>query len=324
MKKFLFPLLVFCSLGAAEVATPWNKVFESGKLDDSVKWRTRVSIGEKDGQKFIQLGKTPKTPGQNFGFNLQQVPVEPNTLYKLVITAEVEGPDTVDDPKVVEALRMGSANKSKFGKPLLGWIIMYVNEKGRHYSSDMPAWSCFCRKGKFEYVHLFYTPAAARAIIVRCHNYGNLTNVVKFYNFKLEKVEGNVRNVNPDFSAGAYNCSGYSYGGKLWRIVEENGKVMLKCNDSWVMGDPVPVKAGEKYTLTVTGSKFGKRSATASVLFLEGNHPFKGKRSKGVLYFGKNEFETKSFQFTVPEGVSRLRTSLGRGNFTEVKLIREP
>ena len=323
MKKFLLPLLAACSLGAAEVATSWNKVFESGKIEDSVKWRTRVSVGEKDGQKFIQLGKTPKTPGSDFGFNLQQISVEPNTLYKLVITAEVEGPDTVDDPKVVEALRMGNVNKRKFGKPLPGWILMYVNDKDKHYASEMPTWGSFCRKGKYEYVHLFYTPASARAIIVKCHNYGNLTSVVKFYKFTLEKVEGNVRNVNPDFAAGAYNCSGYSYGGKLWRIVEENGKALLKCNDSWVMGDPVPVKPGEKYTLTVTGSKFGSRSATASVVFLDGNSALKGTRAKQVLSFGKADFETKSFQFTVPEGVSRLRTSLNRGNFTEVKLTLE-
>ncbi len=323
MKKFILPLLAVCTLGAAEVATSWNKVFESGNLNDSVKWRTRVTVGEKDGQKFIQIGKTPQNAGKDFGFNLQQVPVEPNTLYKLVITAEVEGSDTVEDPKVVEALRMGSANKRKIGKPLPGWIIMYINDKDRHYASEIPTWSCFCRKGKYEYVHLFYTPASARAVIVKCHNYGNLTNVVKFYKFTLEKVEGNVRNVNPDFAAGAYNCSGYSYGGKLWRIVEENGKALLKCNDSWVMGDPVPVKPGEKYTLTVTGSKFGSRVATASVLFLEGNSSFKGKRSKGVLVFSKADFETKSFQFTVPEGVSRLRPSLSRGNFSEVKLTLE-
>ena len=309
------------SLGAAEVAVPWNKVFERGKLEDSVKWRTRISVGEKDGVKFIQMGKTPKNAGKDFGFNLIQVPVEPNTMYKLVITAEVEGPDTVDDPAVVNALRV--RDKRKLGKPLPGWIIMCVNDKGKHYASEMPNWASFCRKGKFDYVHSFYTTAATRAIIVRCHNYGNLTNLVKFYKFTLEKVDGDIRNVNPDFAAGAYNCSGYSYGGNLWRIVEEDGKALLKCNDSWVMGDPVPVKAGEKYTLTVTASRFGKRLATATILFLDGASSFKGKRAPGGLSFGKADFETKSFQVTVPEGVTRLRTSLSRGNFKEVKLVRE-
>ena len=323
MKK-LIAAVVFSvlSLGAAEVAVPWNKVFETGKLDDSVKWRTRVSVGEKDGVKFIQMGKTPKTPGKDFGFNLIQVPVEPNTIYKLVITAEVEGPDTVEnDPAVIEALRV--RDKRKSGKPLPGWIIMCVNDKDKHYTSEMPTWASFCRKGKFDYTHLFYTQSATRAIIVRCHNYGNLTGVVKFYKFTLEKVDGDVCNVNPDFAVGAYNWSGYSYGGKLWRIVEENGKAILKCNDSWVMGDPIAVKAGEKYILTATGSKFGTRAGSASILFLDGASAFKGKRSKVVLYFSKDAFETKSFRFTVPEGVTRLRTSLGRGSFSEVKVIRE-
>ena len=166
-------------------------------------------------------------------------------------------------------------------------------------------------------------PAAAKAIIVRCHNYGNLTNLVKFYKFTLEKVEGNIRNVNPDFAPGAYNCSGYTYGGQLWRIVEENGAPLLKCNESWVMGDPVPVVPGEKYTLTVTGSRSVKGHGSARILFLEPNSNFKGKPTKESLAFKSANFETKSFQFTVPEGVTRLRTSLGRGNFREVKLIRE-
>ena len=322
MKKlFLFALFAAVTVSGAEVETPWNKVFESGRFEDSIKWRTRVSIGENDGQKFIQMGKTPKTPGDTFGFNLKQIPVEPNTLYKLVISAEVEGVDTEDDPKVIEALRV--SNKKKIGKPLPGWIIMYVNDKDKHYASEMPTWASFFRKGKFDYVHSFYTPAATRAIIVRCHNYANMSNVVKFYKFTLEKVDGNVRNVNPDFAGGAHNCSGYTYGGKLWRIVEENGKTLLKCNDSWVMGDPVPVKAGEKYTLTVTGARPGAKIATASIFFLDGTHSFKGKRSKEVLSFKKKEFETKSIQFVVPEGVSRLRTSLSRGDFSEVKLILE-
>ena len=146
---------------------------------------------------------------------------------------------------------------------------------------------------------------------------------MKFYKFTLEKLEGDIRNVNPDFAPGAYNCSGYSYGGKLWRIVEENGKVLLKCNDSWVMGDPVPVKAGEKYTLTVTGTNFGKRHGSAGVFFLKGGSSLNGTRAKQTLYFRTKDFETKSLQFVVPDGVTRLRTSLSRGSFTEVKLIRE-
>ena len=142
------------ALGGAEVVTPWNKVFESGKLEDSVKWRTRISVGEKDGVKFIQMGKTPKTPKSDFGFNLIQVPVEPNTIYKLVISAEVEGPDTIeDDPKVVDALLV--RDKKKFGKPLPGWIIMHFNEANKHFFSDITTWANFCRKGKFDYVHLF-------------------------------------------------------------------------------------------------------------------------------------------------------------------------
>ena len=267
-------------------------------------------------------GKTPESRGVDFGFNLKQIDVEPNTLYKLVITAEVEGPDTVEnDPAVIEALRV--SNKKKIGKPLPGWIIMYVNDQNRHYASLMPTWSSFCRKGKFDYVHSFYTPAAAKAIIVRCHNYGNLTNVVKFYKFSLEKVDGNIRNVNPDFTPGAYNCSGYTYGGKLWCIVEENGAALLKCNESWVMGDPVPVVPGEKYTLTVTGTRSAKGHGSARILFLEPDSNLKGKYSKEAVVFKSVKFETKSFQFTVPEGVTRLRTSLSRGNFKEVKLIRE-
>ena len=322
MKKYiLLALLAAVSLCKAEVETSWNKVFETGKIDDSIKWRTRISVGEADGVKFIRMGKTPDNPGKAFGFNLQAVAVEPNTLYKVVITAGVEGPDTIEDPKVVEALLV--KNKQKIGKPLPGWVIMFINEKGKHFTSETPNWACFVRKGKFEYTHLFYTPAATRALAVRCNNYGNLTNVVKFYKFTLEKVDGDVRNVNPDFAPGAYNCSGYSYGGKLWRIVEENGKALLKCNDSWVMGDPIPVKAGETYTLSVTGSKFGKRSATARVLFLQPGSSLKGKGSKEVLVFGKSEFETKSCRITIPEGVSQVRTSLNRGNFAEVKLIRE-
>ena len=310
------------ALGGAEVVTPWNKVFESGKLNDSVKWRARISVGEKDGVKFIRMGKTPNTPGSDFGFNLVQVPVEPNAVYKLVISAEVEGPDTIeDDPKVVDALLV--RDKKKFGKPLPGWIIMHFNEANKHFFSDITTWANFCRKGKFDYVHLFYTQAATRSVVLRCHNYGNQTNLVKFYKFTLEKVENDACNVNPDFSAGAYNCSGYSYGGKLWRIVEENGKALLKCNDSWVMGDPIAVKAGEKYTLTVTGSKFGKVTATARVLFLPEGSSFKGTASKEIISFKKGEFETKSIRFTVPEGFTRLRTSLSRGNFQEVKLIRE-
>ena len=323
MKK-LIAAIVFSvlSLGAAEVAVPWNKVFETGKLDDSVKWRTRVSVGEKDGVKFIQMGKTPKTPGKDFGFNLIQVPVEPNTIYKVVISAEVEGPDTVEnDPAVIEALRV--RDKRKLGKPLPGWTIMQFNEADKHFTSELASWASFCRKGKFEYVHLFYTPAAARSIVLRCHNYGNLTNLVKFYKFTLEKVEGDTCNVNPDFAVGAYNWSGYSYGGNLWRIVEENGKAILKCNDSWVMGDPIAVKPGEKYTLTVTGSRPGKLTATARVLFLPEGSSFKGTASKEVISFKKGEFETQSIQFTVPEGTARLRTSLSRGDFKEVKLIRE-
>ena len=323
MKRLFFAAMFsVLSLGAAEVSTPWNKVFESGNLNDSVKWRTRISLGEKDGQKFIQMGKTPKTAGADFGFNLQQVPVEPNTLYKLVITAEVEGPDTIEnDPAVIDVLRV--SNKKKAGKPLPGWIIMYINDKDRHYASLMPTWSSFCRKGKFDYVHLFYTPEAAKAIIVKCHNYGNLTNLVKFYKFTLEKIDGNIRNVNPDFAPGAYNCSGYTYGGQLWRIVEENGSVLLKCNGSGVMGDPVPVVPGEKFTLTVTGSRSAKSHGSARILFLDSKSKFKGKASKEALAFKSAEFETKSFQFTVPEGVRLLRTSLSRGNFKSVKLIRE-
>ena len=323
MKKcFLFVLFFAVALHGAEVETPWNKVFASGKIEESVAWRLRIAVGEKEGQKFIQLGKTPKTPGKDFGFNLKQVPVEPNALYKLVITAEVEGTDTVDDdPKVIEALRV--SNKSKFGKQLPGWVIYYINEKNKHYATEKQPWSFFYRKGKFDYVHLFYAPASARAIVLRCHSYGNQSSLVKFYKFTLEKLEGDIRNVNPDFAPGAYNCSGYSYGGKLWRIVEENGKVLLKCNDSWVMGDPVPVKAGEKYTLTVTGTNFGKRHGSAGIFFLKGGSSLNGTRAKQTLYFRTKDFETKSLQFVVPDGVTRLRTSLSRGSFTEVKLIRE-
>ena len=323
MKKlFLFALFAAVAVSGAEIETPWNKVFESGKFEDSIQWRTKISIGEKDGQKFIQPAATAKGPGTAFGFNMKQVNVEPNTMYKLVISAEVEGPDTIEDvPEIAEVLRV--SNKAKMKKPLAGWIVMYFNDKGKHFASEMPTWASFCHKGKYEYVHMFYTPPAARAIIVRCNNYGNQTNVVKFYKFTLEKVEGNVRNINPDFAAGAHNCSGYTYGGKLWRIVEENGKNLLKCNDSWVMGDPIPVKPGEKYTFTVTGSRHVKSHGSARILFLDPGQTFKGKPTKEVLPFKKGEFETKSFQFVVPEGVSRLRTSLSRGNFSEVKLVRE-
>lgn len=323
MKNLIAAVMVSAfALCGAEVSTPWNKVFETGNLNDSIRWRTRISVGEKDGQKFIQLGREGRKPGESSGFNMQQVPVEPNTLYKVTITAEVEGPDTIEDPKVIEALRV--SNKKKLGKPLPGWVIMYMNDKDRHFASETPHWACFVRKGKFEYIHLFYTPAAARKLALRCHNYSNITNIVKFYKFTLEKVDGDIRNVNPDFAPGAYNCSGYSYGGALWRIVEEDGKPLLKCNDSWVMGDPVPVKAGEKYTLTVTGSKFGKRAGTARILYLDPKSSLKGKGSKEVLTFSKDTFETKSVQLTIPEGVTRIRTSLSRGNFREVKFIRMP
>ena len=119
------------------------------------------------------------------------------------------------------------------------------------------------------------------------------------------------------------SSAGYTYGGQLWRIVEEDGAALLKCNESWVMGDPVPVAPGEKYTLTVTGSRSLKGHGSARVVFLEGDHSYKGKPSKEVMVFKVAEFETKSIQFTVPKGVSRLRTSMNRGNFKEVKLIRE-
>lgn len=321
-KTVLAVIMAAAALGAAEVPTLWNETFKSGKLNDSLKWRTRgVTVEKVDGVNVISMAKSDAVKIKDMGFNLKNVKVEPGKMYKLTITASVEGPDNLEDMPMLGRL-LQISNKAKAGKTLAGWRMLFINNSGKHLATDSRPWCCFVRKGKADYVQIFYTPPQTGEIVLQIKNHGNVSNVLKFYKFSLEEIDGDVRNVNPDFSLGVNNCSGYSYGGAKWKLIEENGKVVMQCNGSWVMGDPIPVKPGEKYILTATGAKSENDTGAVSIWNLSGKNSISGKRSKSILVFRKDSYETLSMEFIVPENVTRIRTYLSRGKFSEVKLIR--
>src|SRR5699024_7345227 len=136
---------------------------------------------------------------------------------------------------------------------------------------------------------VFYTPVGADRVKVVFYN-GSSKNRVVIDNVLLApvRVEGFV-NINPEFSLGRFNYSGYVHAHTSPIILKDDGSGdgYLDTAHGWVMGDPIPVQPRRKYVITYrarrpAGAKH--HAASLTIRFCKGQKKVETvRRMKGLL-----------------------------------------
>lgn len=313
--KTLYPALMIFSVSAALCAADgivFQEEFRKGVSADFITFKKgNVSF---DGQSALAVRNGAK-------FSSRKFRIEPQTPYRLSFSARIDGPGNFEDSPQLEYLFM-SLDKAKAGRMLAGWKIRFMDEQGNEVKQKHARfWHYVFSKDLLKYQDEFYSPRDASWLSLEfCA--GETEDSLLIADMRIEKIAVlETLNFNPQFKLGKYNYSGFSQVHKGKIIAGKDGDFKLDLSGGWAVSEDIPVKAGEKIKVAVSGKFFKPMGAAFKFNYYDTG----GKeisRDHGVLRIPQGEEKEVNYDFIVPGGAASLRFVLGGCVYNRVKITK--
>lgn len=315
-------------LKATEPSDLGEKLFPEGDfnslaLKEMAKWYSNgVKILPGKGMDNTAALYLPR--GKKSGCVLKNIPVEPLTRYRLIFYAKIDE----DNFRFRDyAFRDQLWKSAKYILP--EWRISFYASNSLEKPLSRGHWTFYQKiiSNKWAlYKEEFYTPEKSAFMGISFSNSKNGFAVL-IDDIQLEKLDSEkIVNINPDFSFGKYNYSGYNHTVKGW-IREQPGapgKYYIDLSGGgYVIGDFIPVKGGKKYRITVIGK--AKEAGSWARLDLNYNtfQPMEKKPLFAPVWFRFTNIDAlkeESYDFVMPEWVDYVNLAFSNGVFEKVEL----
>ncbi len=322
MILLLAALMPAVALGEPAGDLPVDGGFESGQLKTPTR---RVDAGAKlvreaggQGQWALQLGEGAVSRCRF------QLPVQGDQRYTLRFMGRVRGPgaiaaDMAADPEHA-VQRLGAT------RGLAEWNLVFRDKGGQRIKPDHQRFGMKIIDAEWrQYREDFYAPAGARQLELSFSN-GSKENAVWIDEVRLAPLAQETLNLNPDFSLGAFNYSGYgsfsvhtSYDPHVrsLRLVQDRKGWFFDCTYGYVMGDPFPAGPGD-YRVQFRARRRGARRAAVSLWYYDEA----GRRSaSSSIRIGGDSWRDYDYKLTLPAGTVRARLLFGDADFEWIRFV---
>lgn len=333
MKKTIFILLLLPMSVFAQANIFESGNFESGKLSDSIGWNPYKSVklikgAAEKGKSILSLPGLQKTSCRTRAIKISQL-----NHYELSFYAKINEDDFFLGDVVF--------NKEVWRntQSLPQWHVQFYTDidckkripiSGIHYRRfDNKIIANTWQK----YTIPFYVPSEAKAMTVQFSN-GKDMYALLIDDISVAPVKKRTVNLNPDFSLGQYNYSGYNCAHKSWIEPEEAQQgFYMDCSQGHVIGDPIPLEKGN-YSIAITAkpvkqtSRLAKRKIPRFYIdfYDEKMKRISQKIQKTISFRWRptnKEWKTHTYDFAVRDQVKFIRFRFGGGYFDKIVFTKE-
>lgn len=260
-------------------------------------------------------------------------PAKGGERYRLTFLAQIQGPHVIEENPQYERLFFFSPwTRKRLGQPLAAWEIVFRDRKRQIVTpakTFLQFFNVVMSSRKRGYCEEFHTPAGTASIEVVFRN-ANKEDALLIEDLKFTRIESApTLNINPDFSLGKDNYSGWNGADKA-RIVpspDAPGKFLLNAANTGVIGDGIPVKAGDSIRLEYRMKKSEDAKGNARMqIFTYKDNLLRADCRTGQLartfFFGPRMTEG-NYSFVVPEGITLLRPYLENVTAEYLRFVRD-
>lgn len=264
--------------------------------------------------------------------------VEQLQRYTLNFKAQIKGPHVVEEvPMYAQLFFETEWAKGKKGQPLASWKVIFRDKDGKSLNTGYDQFFNTIMSSQMRgYLEEFRTPPETEIIEIMFKN-ANKGDSLLIEDMKISKVENpQTENINPDFSLGIDNFSGWNNcaKGRMQSNPEKEGDYMLAFfnpqGGGGVRSDAIPVTPGEDYRIEYSFSsnpENGKGSCARIVVFYYKDYAQRwdcqnGQVTRVFMNAGNKKNEGK-YSFVVPEGMLVMRVMLENGIFDYARIIHE-
>ncbi len=259
--------------------------------------------------------------GKSYNCTTLQIKVEPFKKYRLSFFAKI---DEKDFELSSIAFNYIAWTKTK-SLPIWGIKFYSKSDKKKTLNRQHRTFYQKIISNKWQkYIEIFYPPKGADTMTVTFGN-GRDNFPTLIDNIYIEELNNGYVNINPDFSLGPYNYSGYGFSRNAWIKEKEgvSGKFELDATEGFVIGDAIPVSPG-KYNLEIVGRK-GNNKKMITTFFID-YHSYDKKKEKfdkkkpSFFRFDKKKMQIQTYDFIIPPGIDFICLRFAYGIFGSVKI----
>jgi len=324
MKLLQLLIVLLCPLGLSATESdlnliPWGN-FENIKINEIAQGGQKgIIILDKKGRNQSSCVFLPNE--KSLVCALKQIEIKPLTKYRLSFWGKI------DDQEFY--LKDIAPNQIvwKDTQELPTWSYLFYNlslkwiNVGAQPSFDQKIIS----NDWMLYQSIFYTPKDANLMKISFSNGKNPLPLL-VDDISLEELKNDaVININPDFSLGPYNYSGYKFMKNAWIKEKEGepGKYELDATEGFVIGDAIPLSPG-KYSLEIAGRK-GDNKKAVTTFFID-YHSFDTEKEKSDMKkpsffrFDDKKMQTQTYDFVISPGIDFICMRFAWGIFDSVKI----
>lgn len=288
MKQFFWLALVFVTtqllIGAPLLEQDYSAA--AGELSGAPAGVTHMALPE--GGACLQLDATVSS------FELATVEVKPETKYRLVLRARVQGPLTIEqnDRAHIQAIQRRGRSESVYN--------IEFQEPGLPKPSSGGG-GFFLTREWYDYVHVFRTPAGVEKVTIQLTPRKHVTQIARVS--LVTDDEGGAINNNPDFRYGELNYCGWA--------PQRDGSILLRPDGKHVFrsgyggsSPRFPLQEGRFYRMAGRGE-----GGSLTIYYFDADN--KSIASRFLLRFPEVAGEA-SAELTPPDGcVSASVTAYG-------------
>lgn len=237
-----------------------NEKFSAGKASVSLSGNGRI-VEEGKNNHVMSL------PGRSY-LVFPKLEVQYDTKYCFSFRGRYESADAIETnaEKVKELFFLQSRKEQ--GLYLPTWELRFFNADGKQVKTHIfyPYFRCVYSSKWQPYRDVFYPAPDAKYVQLIFQNTEN-NGTLYLDDFKLEPVKEDALNVNPEFSYGDYNYSGYSMSGWESKVRMESDKTKTVMNvPTWIDTDPIPVSGETQYRVDCSLVANPSKSAELRIL----------------------------------------------------------
>lgn len=221
-------------------------------------WAHGASLYEKE------ITLPPAENGKLITKSMDVVKLEYGVKYLLSFQAKIDGPDKLD--VLSENLRLPSLyfqtkHGNYNGRPLPNWRVKFLDSAGKAQAFGMRVFNDVVWDEWEHCSEVFYLPYGTESFQLVLEN-PNSENTLLFRDFKLEKIDEDAININPDFRYGEFGYTGYTGDprkdqigiGRIRLKRQEDGKYAMTFIKGGTRSSNFPVKTNHEYRLVAEGT----------------------------------------------------------------------